>query len=107
MKLFVGNLSRDTSADTVKNVFEQYGEVGNVRILFDRETRVSRGFGFVEMADAAQAKEAMANLNDTELEGRRIRVDEARESDRRDNNRGDNNRGGGFSRNRSGGGFRG
>ena len=82
MKLYVGNLSRSTTDDAVKAAFEQFGEVASVRILFDRETRQSRGFGFVEMPQDEQAKEAMRKLNDTELEGRRIRVNEAREPER-------------------------
>ncbi len=95
MKLYVGNLSRTTTDDTVKTAFEEFGEVASVRILFDRETRQSRGFGFVEMPQDEQAKAAMEKLNDTELEGRRIRVNEAREPDRS---------GGGGSRNFGGGG---
>lgn len=82
MKLYVGNLSRTTTDETVKAAFEQFGEVASVRILFDRETRQSRGFGFVEMPQDAQAQEAMDKLNETELEGRRIRVNEAREQER-------------------------
>ncbi len=82
MKLYVGNLPRTTTDDTVKTLFEQYGEVASVRILFDRETRQSRGFGFVEMPNDEQANEAMEKLNETEVEGRRIRVNEAREPDR-------------------------
>ena len=82
MKLYVGNLPRTTTDETVKTLFEQYGEVASVRILFDRETRQSRGFGFVEMPNDEQANEAMEKLNETEVEGRRIRVNEAREPDR-------------------------
>ncbi len=106
MKLYVGNLSRSTTDETVKAAFEKYGEVDSVRILFDRETRQSRGFGFVEMSDNDQAQQAMDNLNDTELEGRRIRVNEAREPERRPGGGG----GGGGSRfgggGQRGGGFR-
>lgn len=82
MKLYVGNLSRTTTDEAVKTAFEQFGEVASVRILFDRETRQSRGFGFVEMPQDEQAKEAIEKLNETELEGRRIRVNEAREPER-------------------------
>jgi cold-inducible RNA-binding protein len=99
MKLYVGNLSRNTTDDTVRTAFEQFGEVSSVRILFDRETRQSRGFGFVEMPQDEQAKEAMEKLNETEIEGRRIRVNEAREPERT---------GGGSTGGRTGGGgFRG
>jgi len=82
MKLYVGNLSRTTTDEVVKTAFEQFGEVASVRILFDRETRQSRGFGFVEMPQDDQAKEAIDKLNETELDGRRIRVNEAREPER-------------------------
>ena len=108
MKLYVGNLSRTTTDDTVKEAFEQFGEVASVRILFDRETRQSRGFGFVEMPQDEQAQEAMDKLNETELEGRRIRVNEAREPERRGGNGGGGGGGGGFRGGRGGndGGFR-
>lgn len=95
MKLYVGNLSRSTTDEAVKSAFEQFGEVSSVRILFDRETRQSRGFGFVEMPQDDQAKEAMEKLNETELEGRRIRVNEAREPERTAGGGGRPNFGGG------------
>ncbi len=100
MKLYVGNLSRNTTDDTVRSVFEQFGEVSSVRILFDRETRQSRGFGFVEMPNDEQAKEAMDKINETEIEGRRVRVNEAREPERTGG-------AGGGGRSGGGGGFRG
>ncbi len=97
MKIYVGNLSRSTTDETVKHAFEQYGDVSSVRILFDRETRQSRGFGFVDMPNDDQARQAMDNLNDTELEGRRLRVNEAREPERRPGGGGSGGpRGGGF-----------
>ncbi len=102
MKLYVGNLDRSTTDETIKTAFEKYGEVSSVRILFDRETRQSRGFGFVDMPDNDQAQQAMDGLNDTELEGRRIRVNEAREPERRPGGGG----GGGAPRGGGGGGFR-
>ena len=97
MKLYVGNLSRLTTNETLQVAFEEFGEVASVRILFDRETRQSRGFGFVEMPQDEQAKAAMEKLNETEFEGRRIRVNEAREPDRSGGPRRsfDGNRGGG------------
>ncbi len=112
MKLYVGNLSRSTTDDTVRQAFEQFGEVSSVRILFDRETRQSRGFGFVEMPQDEQAKEAMDKLNETEIEGRRIRVNEAREPERTGGSSGGGRSGGGFRGDRGGdrgprdGGFR-
>ena len=110
MKLYVGNLARSTTDEAVKSAFEQFGEVSSVRILFDRETRQSRGFGFVEMPQDDQAKEAMEKLNETELEGRRIRVNEAREPERtgggRSNFGGGNGGGDRGPRGGGGGGFR-
>lgn len=104
MKLYVGNLSRNTTDDTVRTAFEQFGEVSSVRILFDRETRQSRGFGFVEMPQDEQAKEAMEKLNETEIEGRRIRVNEAREPERTGGgSTGGRTGGGGFRGDRGGG----
>jgi RNA recognition motif-containing protein len=82
MKIYVGNLSRLTTDETLKSTFEQFGEVASVRIMFDRETRQSRGFGFVDMPDTAQAQDAIAKLNETELDGRNLRVNEAREPER-------------------------
>jgi RNA recognition motif-containing protein len=98
MKIYVGNLSRLTTDETLKKAFEAFGEVSSVRIMFDRETRQSRGFGFVEMPDATQAQEAMTKLNETELDGRAIRVNEAREPERT----GGGPRSGGFGGDRGG-----
>ena len=106
MKLYVGNLSRSTTDDAVKTVFEQFGEVSSVRILFDRETRQSRGFGFVDMPQDDQAKEAIEKLNETELEGRRIRVNEAREPERRPGGGGGGRSNYGDRGSNDGGGFR-
>lgn len=84
MKMYVGNLSRTMTEDVLRQAFEQYGEVMSVKIIKDRETGELRGFGFVEMADAEKAQDAMAALNGAELEGQRLRVNEARpQEDRR------------------------
>ncbi len=82
MKLFVGNLSRSTSEDTVKNAFEQFGQVASVKIILDRETRASRGFGFVDMPENDEAQKAIAEMNGVELDGRNLTVNEAREPER-------------------------
>jgi RNA recognition motif-containing protein len=78
MKLFVGGLSWGTRNDTLEAAFAQYGEVISANVVLDKETRRSKGFGFVEMKNDEEAREAMAKLNDTELDGRRINVSEAR-----------------------------
>ncbi len=71
-KLYVGNLSYQTTEDTVKNTFAQYGNVMSVRVF------EGKGFAFVEMGTVEEAEAAKDALNETELEGRNIRVDEAR-----------------------------
>lgn len=78
MKLFVGSLSRDVSGDDLKEVFSAYGELVSCAVIFDRETRTSKGFGFVEFKDADAAQNAMKELNQKEIKGRAIVVNEAR-----------------------------
>ncbi len=75
-KLFVGNLPYTATEDEVRGLFEQHGEVISVALINDRETGRPRGFGFVEMDDAA-ADTAKANLNGADFGGRQLRVDEA------------------------------
>jgi len=76
--IYVGNLSFRTEEDTLRNLFAQYGEVTSARIITDRETGRSRGFGFVEMADDQQAQDAIEGLNNQEFEGRNLNISEAR-----------------------------
>jgi RNA recognition motif-containing protein len=78
-RLFVGNLSFNTSQETVEAAFSALGEVREVALPTDRETGRPRGFAFVTMADAQAAQNAIAQLNGSELDGRQIRVDEAQE----------------------------
>jgi RNA recognition motif-containing protein len=78
MKLFVGGLSWGTRNDTLEAAFSQFGEVISANVVLDKETRRSKGFGFVEMKNDNEAQEAIAKLNDSELDGRRINVSEAR-----------------------------
>jgi cold-inducible RNA-binding protein len=77
-KIYVGNLSYDATEDKLREAFSQYGEVSDVTIITDRETGRPRGFAFVEMPDAAQAKSAIEGLNDKEIAGRSVSVNEAR-----------------------------
>eukprot|EP01101_Sappina_pedata_P008981 TRINITY_DN50_c0_g1_i4.p1 TRINITY_DN50_c0_g1~~TRINITY_DN50_c0_g1_i4.p1 ORF type:complete len:145 (-),score=75.56 TRINITY_DN50_c0_g1_i4:273-707(-) len=74
-KLFVGGLSRDTTTEGLTEAFQQHGETVAVRIMFDRDTNQSRGFGFVEFVEESHAKEAAKALDGSELDGRTIRVD--------------------------------
>lgn len=77
-RLFVGNLSRDTSEDSLRAKFEECGTVTGVSILFDPVTGQSRGFGFVEYESDDGADRAIAELNGVMLDGRNLRVDKAR-----------------------------
>jgi RNA recognition motif-containing protein len=89
-KLYVGNLSFNSTEDEIKTLFAQFGEVTNVTIIKDRDTARSRGFGFVEMEGADAA---VTQLNGKEFGGRTLTVNEARE--REDRKRGGGGGGGG------------
>ena len=78
-KIYVGNMSFDASENDLGELFAQYGEVVSVRIISDRNTYRSKGFGFVEMVDATAATAAISALNEYEWLGRKIVVNEARE----------------------------
>lgn len=83
--MYVSNLSFHTSEEDLRKLFEQFGQVSSAKVITDRETGRSRGFGFVEMSDA-EAKEAMNALNNKEIEGRPMSVTVAREKTERPNN---------------------
>jgi RNA recognition motif-containing protein len=88
MNMYVSNLSFHTTDADLKKLFGQFGAVSSAKVITDRETGRSRGFGFVEMESDAEAKEAMKGLNNKEIEGRAMGVSEAREkSTRPDNNK--------------------
>ena len=78
MNIYVSNLSFDVQDEDLKEFFTPYGEVSSAKIITDRDTGRSRGFGFVEMSDDAAAKKAIAELNDATVEGRNIKVMEAK-----------------------------
>ncbi len=78
MKLYVGNLSFDTSESDLRSAFEAHGTVDSVAVVSDKYTGRSRGFGFVEMNNDEEAKTAMGELNEKELDGRKLNVNEAR-----------------------------
>lgn len=78
MNIFVAKLSYNTTEDTVREVFQEFGEVKSVKIVIDREQNRSKGFGFVEMSNDSEAKQAISALDETELDGRTIVVKEAR-----------------------------
>jgi RNA recognition motif-containing protein len=77
-KLYVGNLNYQTQEEDLRSLFEQFGEIASANIVFDRDTGRSRGFGFVEFAEEQAARAAESALNGTELDGRTLRVNEAR-----------------------------
>ncbi len=76
--IFVGNLDFNTSEDELRKLFEPHGQVDRITILTDRDTGRSRGFGFVEMANAEEGDKAIAALNGTQIGGRTLYVNEAR-----------------------------
>jgi len=78
MNIYVGNLAYDTTEDKIRALFEPHGRVASASVIMDRVTGRSRGFGFVEMPDAAEAQAAIEKVNGTEIDGRALRVNEAR-----------------------------
>ena len=78
MNIFVAKLSFDTHEDTLRETFEEYGEVSSAKIIMDKFTGRSKGFGFVEMPNDDEAQAAINELNDSELDGRTIVVKKAR-----------------------------
>jgi len=78
MNLYVGNLSFETTETDLKQAFEAYGSVSSASVITDRETGRSRGFGFVEMPTEGEARAAIEGLNDKDLNGRSLKVNEAR-----------------------------
>lgn len=77
-KLFVGGLNFATTTDQLRQLFEQAGNVESATVVTERETGRSRGFGFVEMATAEEAEQAIARFNGTDLDGRRLSVERAK-----------------------------
>jgi RNA recognition motif-containing protein len=83
MNIYVGNLSYGMAEDELRDAFRAFGEVSSVKILMDRETGRSRGFGFVEMPNQGEAESAIAQLNGKEVGGRALRINEARPREQR------------------------
>lgn len=82
-KLYVGNLSYDTSENDLRTLFSQAGEIKEVTLITDRDTRRPKGFGFVEMMTQEDAEKAIRMFNDQELDGRRLTVNLARPREER------------------------
>jgi RNA recognition motif-containing protein len=87
MNMYVSNLSFNTLDDDLRKLFEAFGEVSSAKVITDRETGRSRGFGFVEMKSDAEAKEAIKTLHNKEVEGRNMSVTVAREKSSRPDNK--------------------
>jgi cold-inducible RNA-binding protein len=108
MKLYVGNLSFNTSEDQLRQLFEAHGTVVSAKLVTDRDTGRPRGFGFVEMGDSSQGQAAIAALNETEVDGRKLTVNEAKPKPSGGGGfgggRGGGGGGGGYSGGRGGGG---
>lgn len=83
INIYVGNLSFQSTEDELRTLFASHGEVSNVSIITDRDSGRSKGFAFVEMPDAAAAKQAIDALNDQEIKGRKLRVNEAKPREER------------------------
>ncbi len=104
MNIYVGNLSYEVTDEDLKEAFKIFGEVETVRVLKDNDTGRSKGFGFVEMSNNADAQSAIDGLNDKELKGRTLKVNTARP--RTENRGGRGGFGGGGRGGRQGGGRR-
>ena len=78
MKIYVGNLNFDTNDGGLRSAFEAFGEVSDATVIVDRVTNRSRGFGFVEMPDSSNGQAAIAGLDGKDLDGRQVKVNEAR-----------------------------
>jgi len=81
-KLFVGGLSFNTTDDGLREGFERFGEITEAKVIMDRDTGRSRGFGFVTYVEESAAQNAMAEMNGVDFEGRTIKVNEAEEKSR-------------------------
>ena len=78
MNIYVGNLSFDATEDGLRQAFEAHGAVSSANIIMDRDTGQSRGFGFVEMSNDEEARKAISAVNETEIAGRAVKVNEAK-----------------------------
>jgi len=104
-KLFIGGLSWDTTDSSLRDAFAKIGDVVEARVVMDKQTGRSRGFGFVEYKDPRDAQDAIDKLNGQEVDGREVRVDRA--SEKPSGSRGGPYEGGGGGRGGGGGGYRG
>jgi RNA recognition motif-containing protein len=97
--IFVGNLSFKTTEDEIRSLFQTHGSVDRVNVVTDRDTGQARGFAFVEMSNTSEADQAISALNGTDVDGRTLNVNEARQKTSGGTGRG--NSGGGYGRKQS------
>jgi len=106
-KLYVGNLSYSTNDEALSQLFSEFGTVESAQVIMDQYSGRSKGFGFVEMANDEEAAKAIESMNEKEIEGRSIKVNEARPKTRREGGFGGGGGGGGGRGGQGGGGGRG
>lgn len=116
MNIYVGNMNFDLGNDDLLNLFSQFGAVTSAKIINDKVTGRSKGFGFVEMSNDDEARNAISGLNETDVMGRKLIVNEAKPQEERNDSGGSGGfkrrpygggEGGGYRGNSGGGGFRG
>ena len=95
MNIYVGNLAYSVTDNELRDAFAEFGEVSRANVIMDRDTGRPRGFAFVEMPNGSEAKEAIEKLNETEIAGRAVIVNEARPKQDRPRGGGGGRRGGG------------
>ena len=95
MNIFVARLNYGTTSEALQTLFEGYGEVSSAKVIIDKFTGKSKGFGFVEMDNDEEGNQAIADLNDSSFEGNNIVVKKARPKEEGGGHRGGGNRGGG------------
>ena len=100
MKLYIGNLPYTFTEENLKKIFEKYSSVTSCKLVIDRDTGRSKGFGFIELDSDEEAQEAISEINGKDFDGRAVVVNEARPKEDRNNKRGGGNggNGGGFRR---------
>ena len=99
MNIFVSNINYTTKEEQLLESFQNHGEVTSAKIIMDRDTGRSKGFGFVEMTNEAEGKQAIEALNQQDFNGKTLNVSEARPREEKPRRSFDNNRGGGYGNN--------
>ena len=98
INIYVGNLPYSVNSDELKEAFESFGSVASAEVIFDRRTKRSRGYGFVEMTEETDGRRAISELNGTDFKGRELRVDESQPREQKSERSNSTNNGGGSAR---------